>query len=91
MPLRNIGRLTEKYPRAARLYHIEVEPGEKDKRTCKIKTASIKWTKKEKKEKKETEAQKKQGTYLPENQSKRLDRQEDMGNLYYAWSHREII
>ena len=59
--LRNIGRLTEKYPRAARLYHIEVEPGEKDKRTCKIKTASIKWTKKEKKE---TEAQKKQGTYL---------------------------
>ena len=45
--MRNIGRLTEKYPRAARLYHIEVEPGEKDKRTCKIKTASIKWSKKE--------------------------------------------
>ncbi len=43
------------------LLNIEVEPGEKDKRTCKIKTASIKWTKKEKKE---TEAQKKQGTYL---------------------------
>ncbi len=30
---RNIGRLIEKYPRPARLYHIEVEPGEKDKRT----------------------------------------------------------
>ena len=59
--MRNIGRLTEKYPRAARLYHIEVEPGEKDKRTCKIKTASIKWTKKDKEE---TEAQKRQGTYL---------------------------
>ena len=59
--LTNIGRLMEKYPRAAKLYNIEVCPGEMDKRTGKLIAKDIRW---EKKPDKSKDAKDDQGTYI---------------------------
>lgn len=64
--LQNIGRLKEKYPKAAKLYEISVIPGEPAKRTGKMNAIDIKWEKR-------TQRGNGEGTYTLRTNRKDLD------------------
>ncbi len=64
--LQSIGRLKEKYPKAAKLYEISVIPGEPAKRTGKLNAIDIKWEKK-------TQTGNSEGTYTLRTNRKDLD------------------
>ncbi len=64
--LQSIGRLREKYPKAAKLYEISVIPGEPAKRTGKMNAIDLKWEKK-------TRTGRSEGTYTLRTNRKDLD------------------
>ena len=64
--LQSIGRLKDKYPKAAKLYEISVIPGEPAKRTGKMNVIDIKWEKK-------TQTGNSKGTYTLRTNRKDLD------------------